>query len=68
MKIDMSKSTMSIAEIDEKKRMMQTQLASKKMLTQMLIMKIEEEKSFDEEETLQTIIDEKMKKSLKEKR
>ncbi len=68
MKIDMRKRIMSITRTDKKKRMIQTQLASKKILTQMLIVEIENEENFDEEEALQTIIDEETRKTLKERR
>ncbi len=63
----MSKKIMSITRIDEKKRMIHTQLASKKILDQMSIVKIKDEKDFDEEKTLQAII-EKKKKELKDQR
>ncbi len=62
MKIDMRKNTMSIIETNEKKRMIHTQIASKEVLTQVLIIKIENEKEFDEEKALQTIIDEEAKR------
>jgi hypothetical protein len=67
MKIDMSKKIMSITEINEKKRMIQTQLIFKEVLTQMSIMKIKNAKNFDEKKTLQAIIDEE-KKELKNRR
>ncbi len=69
MKIDMRQSIMSIKETNEKKRMIRTQLISKEVLTQVLIVKIKEEKEFDEKEALQTIINEEMnEKKLKERR
>jgi hypothetical protein len=66
MKIDMRKRTPSIKDIDEKKRMIQIKLVSMNVLKQMSIVKIEDD--FDEKETLQTIIDEEVEKSLKKRR
>jgi hypothetical protein len=68
MKIDMRQRIMSIKETDEKERMIRTQLISKKILTQISIVEIEKEEGFDEEETLQAIIDEETKEELKERR
>ncbi len=68
MKIDMKKNIMSIARSDEKKRMMHTQLTSKEVLTQVSIIEIEDEDSFDEKKVLQAIINEEMKKNLKVER
>jgi hypothetical protein len=67
MKIDMSKRIMSIVEIDEKKRMIHTQLTSKKILIQMSIVEIKDEEDFDEEKALQVII-EKEEEKLKDQR
>jgi hypothetical protein len=66
MKIDMRKKTLSITEIDERKRMIQSKMTSVNVLKQIFIMKIENE--FDEEEALQTIINKNEKKKSKEKR
>ncbi len=67
MKIDMSKKIINIIKIDEKKRMIHIQLTSKKILTQMSIVKIKDEKDFDEEKALQAII-EKEEEKLKDRR
>ncbi len=67
MKIDMSKKIINIIKIDEKKRMIHIQLTSKKILTQMSIVKIKDEKDFDEEKALQAII-EKEEEKLKNRR
>jgi hypothetical protein len=58
MKIDMKKETMNIIKIDEKKRMIHIQLASKKVLAQILMIEIKKEKNFDEKKVLQAIINE----------
>ncbi len=63
----MSKEIMSITEIDEKKRMIQTQLTFKEVLTQMSIVKIKNAKDFDEKKALQAIIDEE-ERELKNRR
>jgi hypothetical protein len=66
MKIDMRRKTLSITKIDERKRMIQSKMTSMNVLRQILIMKIENE--FDEEEALQTIINESEKKESKKRR
>jgi hypothetical protein len=67
MKIDMRKKTLSIIDIDERKRMIQSKLTSMKVLRQVLIMKLKND--FDEKKVLQIIInEEEEKKKLKEKR
>ncbi len=63
----MNKEIMSIARTNEKKRMIHTQLASKKILTKVSIVEIKDEKDFDKEKTLQIIIDEETKKKIKKK-
>jgi hypothetical protein len=67
MKIDIKKETLSIIDIDERERMIQSKLTSMKMLKQVFIMKLKND--FDEKKVLQTIInEEKEKKRLKERR
>ncbi len=66
MKIDMRKRILSIIETNERKRMLHFKLTSIDVLKQMFIVKIEKE--FDEEETLQTIINEDVEKKSKKRR
>jgi hypothetical protein len=48
--------------------MIRTQFISKKILTQISIVKIKKKEDFDEEEILQAIIDEETKEKLKKRR
>jgi hypothetical protein len=68
MKIDMRQRIMSIKRTNERERMIRTQLISKKMLTQVFIVKVKKKKDFDEEKILQAIIDEETKEKLKKER